>query len=113
MVDTQFERSSDEFEAPIDRHSIECFTSDGIVHSVPSADEDFIHKNFIKGDFISGETDIIFESKMQKNGTSKPVFNSPPVLIKKTNPVEGTSGNGRKLGVTGDLTVLAIRVVLS
>jgi len=114
MIDIQFEHNEDVFEAPIDHHSIECFTSDGIGHSVPSADEDFIHKNFIKGDFISGETDIIiFESEMQKNGTSKPVFSSPPVLIKKITPVEETSGNGRKLDVTGDFTVLAIRVVLS
>ena len=85
--------------------SIECLTTDGMIYEVPSANTQFIHENFIDGDFVSGETEIILgaTSSIFKATTIQPVLTSTSSLIKK-NLVEAT---------TGDLTVLAIRVEIS
>lgn len=93
---------------------IECLTPNGMAYKVPSIDKSFIKKNFIDGDYVSGETDMIFEGGIQMDiSTSELVSISTPRLIKKKYLETGISGSGRKLATTGERTVLAIRVVLS
>ena len=85
--------------------SIECHTTDGMIYEVPSANAEFIQDNFIDGDFVSGETEIILgaTNNIFEATTIQPVFTSTSSLMKK-NLMEAT---------TGDLTVLVIRVEIS
>jgi hypothetical protein len=119
LVDTQYDPDEDENvflalgEERVDL-SIECLTPSGKVYQVPSADKAFIKKNFIDGDFVSGETNMVFaESISMDTSKSELVLNSLPTLIKKTPPKKGVSGKGRKLAVMGDRSVFAVRIVLS
>jgi len=94
--------------------SIECLAPNGMIYQVPSADKAFIKKHFIDGDFVSGETDMVFEESILTNiFKSEPVLHSAPTLIKKKYSVKGGSGKGRKLAVTGNFSVLAIRIKLA
>ena len=118
LVDTQYDpEDNDAFlalgEERVDL-SIECLTPSGKVYQVPSADKAFIKKNFIDGDFVSGETNMVFgESIPMDISKSELVLNSIPTLIKNTFPVKVESGKGRKLAVTGNRSVFAVRIVLS
>ena len=117
LVDTQYDpEDNDAFlalgEERVDL-SIECLTPSGKVYQVPSADKAFIKKNFIDGDFVSGETTMVFgESIPMDISKSEIVLNSIPTLIKNTFPVKVESGKGRKLATTGDRSVLAVRIIL-
>ena len=76
-----------------------------MIYEVPSATTEFIQDNFIDGDFVSGETEIILgaTNNIVEATTIQPLFTSTSSLM-KTHLAEAT---------TGDLTVLAIRVVIS
>ena len=92
-----------------------CETSDGRAYKVQAADEIFLQANFGTGLFISGETDIVFD-----DGVIGPVLldldsneilsEGPPTLVKKAWEY-GTRRNLIIPHITGDRTVLVVRVI--
>jgi len=120
LVDTQYDPDDKNVFSSLGEErvhlSIECLTPSGKVYQVPSADKAFIKKNFIDGDFVSGETTMVFGESIQMDiGKSELVLDSLPTLIKKKKrpPVRAASGKGRKLSVTGIRSVFAVRIILS
>ena len=92
-----------------------CETPDGRAYKVQAADESFLQANFGTGIFISGETDIVFD-----DGLLGPVLldldsneilsEGPPTLVKKAWEY-GTRRNLIIPHITGDRTVLVVRVI--
>ena len=98
-----------------DETYLSCETSDGKTFRVKSANGDFIKKNFEKGTFKSGETDLMFGSDAMIDEDNATIESfTPPGLKKKDWESVGKRPN-RKLAVTIDdnKTVLAVKVIAS
>ena len=75
-----------------------------------AANKKFVHDNFKKGQFKSGETDLSFpEDAVIDEATATIKSNSPPGLAKKD--LESVRQRRNLATVVGDKTILAVRVI--
>eukprot|EP00980_Cylindrotheca_fusiformis_P003004 scaffold695_cov113-Cylindrotheca_fusiformis.AAC.1 len=101
--------------ADVTMQELVCFTSNGKIFAVPSADQEWIDEKQRTGELISGETILdLPPNTMVDMETFSIDLAYPPNLL---NTVDEESQNRRRqlrrLAVTGTHTVLAIRVIAS